>query len=68
MAPNAPEWTGTASELCALLKGLDISPNALTRRLNVGADRLLNEYGIAYENSRCHAGRQVKLTLTDSKM
>lgn len=64
---DAPEWSGTASELSALLVGIDISPNALTRRLNVGADRLLNEYGIVYKSSRSHAGRQVKLTLTDAK-
>lgn len=67
MTATAPEWAGTASELSSLLVGLDTPPNALTRRLNVGADRLLNEYGVAYENSRCHAGRQVKLTLASGK-
>ena len=64
---GAPEWVGTASELSVLLAGIDTPPNALTRRLNVGADRLLNEYGVAYENSRCHAGRQVRLTLAGDK-
>ena len=58
------EWTGTASTLSSLLVNVDIPPNMLTRRLNVGASRLLSEHGILYESSRSHAGRQVKLTLT----
>ena len=52
------EWTGTATELISKL-GLDISPNSLTRHLNVNADRLFNEYKISYENTRTHTGRQV---------
>jgi RecA-family ATPase len=60
---GAPEWSGSASELAERLDGCDIPANALTRRLNVSADRLLAEHGIRYENSRSHAGRQVRLTL-----
>lgn len=56
------EWTGTATELVTKL-GLDISPNSLTRHLNVNADRLFNEYNISYENARTHAGRQVTFKL-----
>ena len=56
------EWTGTATELISNL-GLDISPNSLTRHLNVNADRLFNEYQISYANKRTHAGRQVKFKL-----
>lgn len=52
------EWTGTATALTTKLD-LDISPNSLTRHLNVNADRLFNEYQIYYENKRTHAGRQV---------
>ena len=59
---EAPEWIGCASELIERLK-LEMQPNVLTRRLNVGADRLWNEYGISYENTRSHTGRQVKFTL-----
>lgn len=59
---EAPEWIGSASELIERLK-LEMQPNVLTRRLNVGADRLWNEYGISYENTRSHTGRQVKFTL-----
>lgn len=55
-----PLWCGTASELIERL-ALDIQPNSFTRRLNVNAGRLLNEYGIQYESSRSHAGRQIKL-------
>lgn len=57
-----PQWVGSASELVDYLK-IDIQPNVLTRRLNVGADRLWNEYGIRIDTSRTHSGRTVKLTL-----
>jgi CheY-like chemotaxis protein len=40
-----------------------LSTGALTWWLNVSVDRLLSEHGIRYENSRTHAGRQVKLML-----
>ena len=43
--------------------GVDLKPNTLTMRLNVNAGRLLNEYGIRYENSRSHAGRKITLAL-----
>ncbi len=56
------EWTGTATELISNL-GMDISPNSLTRHLNVNADRLFNEYQISYVNTRTHAGRQVTFKL-----
>ncbi len=56
------EWTGTATELISNL-GMDISPNSLTRHLNVNADRLFNEYQISYANTRTHAGRQVTFKL-----
>ena len=60
---NKLDWTGTASELTALLPK-EISPNALTRRLNVNAERLLEEFGIYYETNRSRTGRQIKLMLT----
>lgn len=55
------EWTGTPTELCSILQ-LDIQPNALTRKLNINAGRLFNEYGIRYENSRSRNERKVKLS------
>ncbi len=60
---NKSDWIGTASELAALLPK-EISPNALTRRLNVNAERLLEEFSIYYQTSRTRTGRQIKLTLT----
>lgn len=58
-----PVWTGTPTELVDAL-GLGLKPNTLTQRLNVKAGRLLEEYGIHYENSRSHAGRNIRLMLT----
>ena len=58
------EWTGTPTELVAIL-GVDMKPNALTRRLNVNAGRLLNEYGIRYESSRSRNERTVKLAMVE---
>ena len=55
---NNPDWCGRASELVDILK-LDMNPNTLTMKLNINASRLLNEYGIRYENKRNHDGRQV---------
>jgi len=66
LTSDAPEWNGSASELVALLCGFDIQPNVLTRRLNVNADRLWNEYNIRIDTARTHAGRSVKLTLDTS--
>ena len=57
-----PGWSGSPSELVNKL-GLDIKPNVLTKRLNVNAGRLQNEYGIYYESDRNHGGRYIKLTL-----
>ena len=67
LTPEAPEWSGSASELVPLLSGFDIQPNVLTRRLNVGADRLWNEHGIRVDTIRTHAGRTVKLSLDGSR-
>jgi RecA-family ATPase len=57
-----PEWSGTPTELVGRL-GLDIQPNVLTKRLNVNAGRLQDEYGIRYGNCRDHNGRCIKLAL-----
>ena len=53
-------WTGTPSQLVVVLE-FDIQPNALTKRLNVKASQLENEYGIHYESKRTHAGRRIVL-------
>jgi RecA-family ATPase len=62
VSEKVPEWRGSATELVVQLDVHEISANALTRRLNVGADRLLSEHGVLYENRRNHTGRQVRLT------
>ena len=60
ITPDFSEWVGTPTELCSFLN-VDMKPNVLTFRLNVNAGRLFNEYGIYYENKRCHDGRKVRL-------
>ena len=56
-----PEWYGSPTELVEFL-GADVKANALTMKLNINAGRLFNEYGISYQNKRCHDGRKVSLT------
>lgn len=56
------EWQGTPTELVDFL-GVDMKANALTMKLNINAGRLFNEYGIRYQNKRCHDGRRVRLHL-----
>ncbi|MGI5849606.1 MAG: AAA family ATPase [Christensenellales bacterium] len=63
----APEWSGSATELIEGLDRMNIQPNVLTRRLNVGSDRLWNEYHIRYESNRTHSGRNIKLSLDVSE-
>ncbi|MBQ2813213.1 MAG: AAA family ATPase [Clostridia bacterium] len=60
-ADNA-EWCGSPTELVVGL-GVDMKANALSMKLNINAGRLFNEYGIFYENKRCHDGRKVRLYL-----
>ncbi len=63
---NNPKWNGNASELVEILK-LDIAPNALTKKLNIGAGTLENDYGIRYESSRNHDGRRINFELISSE-
>ncbi|WP_330680800.1 hypothetical protein [Eisenbergiella porci] len=46
---EAPEWSGSASELLQLLPEIDMQPNVFTRKLNVSLERLLIDYNIKYE-------------------
>ena len=55
-----PRWTGSPTELVEKL-GIALKANVLTTKLNINAGRLLNEYGIRYENKRTHSGRWVTL-------
>lgn len=58
-------WQGTATELLEKLKendhGISIAVNALGRKLNVSADRLLNEYGLRFESQKTHDARVIKI-------
>ena len=55
-----PEWSGTATDLAAVL-GLDIQPNALTKRLNVRAGKLLLDFHVHYENTHIRTGSRIRL-------
>ena len=62
LSPEKPAWQGSPSTLAELIN-TDLHPNVLSRRLNVNAGRLYNEYGIRYLYNRCHEGRKIKLWL-----
>ena len=55
------QWCGTPTELCEYLT-VDIKPNAITQKLNVNVNRLMDEYKIAYHYKRTHEGRKITLT------
>ena len=56
---NNPDWSGTATELSEIISA-DIPINSITKRLNVNASRLFNEYGIIYKSCRDHDGRRLE--------
>ena len=58
---DKPAWTGSATELLALL-GEDMKPNILTRRLNVKNGELKSEYGIALTVSHNRNGSCISLS------
>lgn len=64
---EAPEWSGSASELLQLLPEIDMQPNVFTRKLNVSLERLLIDYNIKYESVREHSGRKIKLSLIQTE-
>lgn len=57
-----PTWQGSATELIAAT-GCEIQPNALAKRLNVNAAKLLCDYQIRYTNSHTKTGSRITLTL-----
>ena len=59
----SPYWKGSATDLLELLPDLGLKPNTLSRRLNVDAGRLLEEYGIRYKVERTNEKRYIELTL-----
>lgn len=67
VTPLCPVWSGRPSELLEQLPGVTLLPHQLSRHLNANTDRLFNDYGITYENTRVYAGRTITLTLNDGK-
>ena len=63
VTPEQSEWTGSPSELAEALN-TGMAANALTKYLNVKRGKLMDEYGISYENKAKHSGRRVMLTYT----
>lgn len=57
-----PTWQGSATELIADT-GCEIQPNALAKRLNVNAAKLLCDYQIRYTNAHTKTGSRITLTL-----
>lgn len=57
---DRPAWHGSASELCGMFS-LPINANTLTKKLNVRAGKLLNDYSIQYENTHGRSGSQITL-------
>lgn len=54
-------WSGTATDLIKEL-GVDMNPIVLSKKLNVNASKLSNDYRIIYENTRTHDGRRIYLS------
>ncbi len=67
LTPQSGEWTGSATELIGAL-GLDVQPNALTKKLNVKASRLMQDFNVRYENCHTRTGSVIKLTLIEAAM
>ena len=61
-----PQWKGSATELAEVLR-LSIQPNALSKKLNVKAGKLMQEFGIRYENNRSRTGSNITLTLVTTE-
>ena len=57
-----PTRQGSATELITAT-GCEIQPNAMAKRLNVNAAKLLNEYQIRYTNAHTKTGSRITLTL-----
>lgn len=62
-----PKWEGTATELVALLDGMEIAANVITRKLNVKADELYNKYHIRFASDHPHGQRRIILQLVEEE-
>lgn len=59
---ETPDWIGNATDLSKILQ-VDIPVNSLTKKLNVNAGKLLNDYGISYRYTKNHEGRFLEFHL-----
>lgn len=62
---NSKVWTGSATELSALLTGIEMEANVLTRALNIAVEDLLEDYKIRYSNKHTSKGSLISLQLMD---
>ena len=60
LTDGLPEWQGSATELAEALH-TEMQTNVLTKRLNIRAGKLQDEYHIRYENSHGRNGSCIKL-------
>lgn len=60
-----PMWQGSATELITML-GVDVQPNALTKKLNVKSGKLWNDFNIEYKNEHTRSGSRISLTLAET--
>jgi len=60
---DMPYWRGSATDLLELLPEVDMQPNVLSRKLNVNAGRIYEEYGIRYKTERNRDARYIELYL-----
>lgn len=62
-----PIWEGTATELVALLEGIEIPTNVITRRLNVKSGELYRNYHILFRSDHPHGQRRITLQLVEEE-
>ena len=67
LTPKNSKWEGTATELVALLEGLEVAANVITRKLNVKADELYNKYHIRFVSDHPHGQRRITLQLVEEE-
>lgn len=61
---ETPLWSGSATDLISLLS-IEIKPNVLSRKLNISASRLYNEYNIVFKTVRTSESRIIILKLEE---
>jgi hypothetical protein len=62
VASDHPQWSGSASELVAAIQ-TDLQPNGLSKRLNVKAGVLWQDYHIQYHSEHRRNGSYIEMTL-----